>query len=837
MGESVSGVTGVQLYMGMLSGYRIEGDDKNALDLLAPAFGDSKYPSWIGKTLAYGATVAGGLATALGVGYSGATLVSYAANRSRKKDIKEIAEASRLYSREKVIEPDMFAFDEVEGRLSFIRSRDRSDKVKDLRLSAQDLIDPKAGAGQSGARYLQNAYQTWASRVNSYFLETFSGQLDELVSGRQTWEGLRASVTSEQAVNSLRQALKATVGTNEARTFYEVFFEQGKGRNEQKFIQDLIGPKTTLAVNQQKSYGTAPLARTSEDEALIKKYIRDLGGSKSLVSQLIDKAKTIWGKQKLDRYSPEEQKARLLKDLEATDEYQRLVARLEQPTSAERQISLQTPETYEGYRRASNVEPRSQGIIREGLRGLGGATSLTASWVGTGRDVVQMTEGLALTFDQSKSQYMQQRGAESFVRAGIRQTLGVGAQVAARYLSKSISARFGFAAGGMVGGLPGALIGGAIGVGISIGVDYFLTPKLVNWLGGRSSERDLIEHAGEWLSQPQQKLTGTLEALGLSEKTAERTGNVAGTLMKPISASLGAVSGVATNIWENTAVPWLKDQWQSTRNSGSLTNLLRNFFVPRTAYYNRRRSYFKQSARRRLMRSFRVNRGLSTDTVHPLILGQAQDQREWLMSQKYFQGQSRLLSSEFGAHHYEPSNIMRLALERQQGLYDMRVVGSATKRLGRDQKGAGLWGAVGVSLVGSALAGLFQNREKLRYLTTGHSSQRVRKKALSEIESLEQMMGLEKGTVKTEFKKQNLGQRRKMWGQYRPDTAEVTLARSVENALGAGSGGAKLEARFTVLHELTHHKQTRRQAPTASASELEGNYSDKINVSSKKQAQ
>jgi murein DD-endopeptidase MepM/ murein hydrolase activator NlpD len=718
------------------------------------------------------ATIAG----SAGVAYSGFTALNYLGRKRKHQTVSELFGNSQIRGKGGVVRPERYRFVEVDtpqGKKVVqydAKSQTLGGTLYGFNANDLSYTSNISQLGIQGSSVVKTNYKDWAFTVNNYFTQDFASVLSETIeqnynsnrSQSEIWREFKLKL-HDSAENRLKPKLQKKVGGGSQLSVFDLLFRDQPTYNVDDFIKENF------------------------DQAM---------------DPLIEDAQRIWTEQRLGELDPIEAEARLISYLEETTSFRNLTSRLTRPTTAgynkdanerftertKKEVNKdynkeKTNKQTQTYKYNTSFKLRSQSLFEESLKGSWGALEVGGWWMSTGTTAYSAIEATTVALDPEKDTFFRRHAAKE----AVKETTFFG-------LSAAISRIVGTAVTGFgVGGPIGAVAATVAGIGIEIGASLLL------------SEGGMLDDAFK----------------SFQEFTADLTVNSPiSDILGPASDVVGGVASFGTSVLEKTVVPFLSEQRKKmeTSEGGSAVAWAKSLLLPRTVYYSMGGSQFQQRAKWRFQKALKPNRGVSADTVHPLMLGSPMDEREWEMSQMYFKGHSgsRLLQEEFGAHQYRMSNILRLYLERQQGLYDQRVVGDQANRLGAD-KSAFSMGAIGLGTLFTIASVAFTQREAIRHALTGDNSKQIKKKALEELGDIKRQLDIDESQVVHNIEKSRRGKygRFNYFGLEEGQRNQVTLSSSVENILGRNRAGRMerarrgeyLQARFTALHEFAHAKQ------------------------------
>lgn len=789
-----------QLFMGTISQSQVvDRSSKGIMNLFKKGIIDSEesdLPSGLRDLLSLGTYVMGGalgIASLASFAYTGYTITNYLGQRKQKQTIFDLVKESTILSKKGVVQPKKYQYIDTETpdgkQILQVDSKTRNVKGTLYNYSSDELgfASELTRNSISGAEVIEQKYQNWAYSVNNYFSGTFNDKIWEAVksmaeadSRSSVWESLKQELYNSSS--NLKENLDTKIVEGSRISTFDLLFQQGKGSNftSSDFLDEAFGHK--------------------------------------FLDPVLQEAERIWYEQDLGRLDRTEAHTRLISSLEETTAFQAMTSKLTEPTTAQYEYNLGEKEKDRLSRKAKterqsgtattaqsqgwasyNMKLRSQSIFEDTLRGTHGLAEGAGWWLNSGRNIYTITESLSVALNEDKDTTFRKHAgrlaAEESTYFGI--SFGISKAVG------SILARL--AAGGPVG----ALVTTGVGIAAEFATHHLLTK--VDTLSKMADE--LYKGTADWLVNTKDKFqdyiswTGDTVSKGITEGLS--------TILSPVSSLIGGVASVANSFFERTTVPFLKEQWSNMSTDGSAMRIFKSLFLPRTAYHNLESDKFRRRAMRRFDRALEPNRSVSTDTLHPNLLGFPQDYRERETYQMYFKGYSgqRLLQEEFGLHNYGMSNIMRLYLERQQGLYDQRVIGSQAKRLGSKEEPFGI-GLFSTGLIAGIASVAFNQREGIRHFLTKKSSKKIVDSADKELDILRRKVGVDRDQFELEFENRRRGHegryqfRRNQAGKiYLSSPVENVLGRSYLGGAGSPSRGQQLKARFTALHEMAHVKQ------------------------------
>lgn len=275
----------------------------------------------------------------------------------------------------------------------------------------------------------------------------------------------------------------------------------------------------------------------------------------------------------------------------------------------------------------------SEGFLEETGYFTKGAVGLLGKWLGIGKPIYEAVEGLAVGSDQSNPLALRTEAFASSARSLVD--------------TASVLALTG---GLSLVGLP-ALAAFGTSIALMLGVE------------------GLKQSQGDRLYQAENRFYSNL-GKGLAQNPIS---NLLGYVLKPISF-----------LAKELTAPFILDQLGSLETDYGPIAYTKQFLLPRTAYhkdYLRRTNnaaYVKQALTRAASSNMRPK------TIHPFLSGSASSYQDQINKTKYFKsytGGGRILSSFDMGSHGSVSNLLRLELQRRQGLYNLTVTGSMVKRL------------------------------------------------------------------------------------------------------------------------------------------------------------
>lgn len=516
---------------------------------------------------------------------------------------------------------------------------------------------------------LSKSYRYLHNRLGKYFTNNYMFQVNALLSQMQT------------APEDQHASIKKTFKTNVQNEVTKIVRQQ---------MQRTVIKGSQLTLYQAFYGGTSKDLPTN-----VRRYVDEVKGMVgSALDEVLDEVNKVDLVGATDRY---EQILRLNARFEQSDSLQQFLTHLKEPVRGrfdiegdrrqwaswiDKQVDSTGRMPLGHIQRAqaginfsgATARPWAEGFLSTTIRGVKGASMLTGAWVATGRSLYELFESSVVLL-----------GGDSQPN-GLR--LGAGEQFVSGALYWGISAGVASVAT-MIGLGPLAALG--LGIGSMLGLDYLKERSA----GIKQFEQGLIKSVGGFLAHPVESMGRMADFFGAGA-IVRGVGNAVAT---PISFVLSAVTSPIRFALENVAAPFLQDQNIGLIKDSLPIQFIKSMLLPRSVYahfmsYEPRRStlagtepfvggnialHLKEQQARQLQRVTSGDTYIDELLVYPLIMGRAATNADRFMSDRYFEGGNRVLSS-FGLSNYRISQSLRLALERRQAMYDAQVIASSISR-------------------------------------------------------------------------------------------------------------------------------------------------------------